>query len=103
MKLFLDDIRNPPDSSWEVVRSYSEFVEWVQANGLPDQISFDHDLGLEEDQPSRTRDGYDACKWMLENYGIPEAVTVHSKNPVGKKRIEDLVSFYRRMMEKDNG
>jgi hypothetical protein len=54
--LFLDDIRHPNDvytytqqtiflhKNWEIVRNYMEFVQWITINGLPDFISFDHDL-----------------------------------------------------------
>lgn len=54
--LFLDDIRVPLDTytythktifaekNWEIVRSYTEFIEWITKNGLPYFISFDHDL-----------------------------------------------------------
>jgi len=48
-KLFLDDFREPWDDSWAVVRSYDEFVaylnDYFEEHGrLPDEISFDHDL-----------------------------------------------------------
>jgi hypothetical protein len=33
---------------WEVFSSYTEFVAWIETNGLPDFISFDHDLGFLE-------------------------------------------------------
>lgn len=62
--LFLDDSRSPklaslwglhnhprltevtkiPDGSWSVVRSYDEFVEYIENNGIPDVVSFDNDL-----------------------------------------------------------
>ena len=59
-KLFLDDIRNPPEAiglvsleleqiylqgDWCIVRSYFDFCKSIQKSGLPDLISFDHDLG----------------------------------------------------------
>jgi hypothetical protein len=53
-KLFLDDVRTVDVvyaqhevSDFDVVRSYDEFVHYIQANGLPDFISFDNDLGLD--------------------------------------------------------
>ena len=55
--LFLDDIRHPYDCIsympspgiyskylWKTVRNYDEFVSFITQNGLPDLISFDHDL-----------------------------------------------------------
>jgi hypothetical protein len=61
--LFLDDQRNPEDAyladshmyllqashatKWEVVRTYEEFVECINRRGIPDRVSFDHDLHFE--------------------------------------------------------
>ena len=57
--LFLDDIRDPQTSvflrnqdfyrntKWVVVRSHDEFVSYITHNGMPDLISFDHDLADE--------------------------------------------------------
>ena len=57
--LFLDDIRIPKDAiglvpsnlnqfywgdDWVVVRDYNSFCNHIIKNGLPDFISFDHDL-----------------------------------------------------------
>ncbi len=60
--LFLDDIRIPNDAylwgesqtlkqasnvpcnRWDIVRSYDEFVTWLDKNGIPDVVSFDNDL-----------------------------------------------------------
>ena len=57
--LYLDDIREPKQSykktgdtryidlKWRVVKCYSEFVETIALNGIPNIVSFDHDLGEE--------------------------------------------------------
>lgn len=62
--LFLDDVRSPkeailwgecpsitlleksniPEWRWTIVRSYDEFVAYIQKNGIPDVVSFDNDL-----------------------------------------------------------
>ena len=59
-KLFLDDIRIPKDAinliptnfnrfywenDWDIVRNYDEFVLHIEMNGVPEFVSFDHDLG----------------------------------------------------------
>ena len=43
-KLYLDDIRIPKTEGWVIVRTYDEFVNWITKNGLPEEVSFDHDL-----------------------------------------------------------
>ena len=44
MNLYLGDLRTTPEGFGRVY-SYEEFVAYLQHYGLPDFISFDHDLG----------------------------------------------------------
>ena len=46
MNLYLDDLRNTPEG-FERVYSYEDFVAYLEQKGLPNFISFDHDLGEE--------------------------------------------------------
>jgi len=91
-KLYLDDLR-PTPSGFERVYDYEEFTEFISQNGLPDFISFDHDLGL-------GKTGYDCAKWLVEfcldkNLILPE-FQVHSQNPVGKENIETLLNNFKK-------
>jgi hypothetical protein len=129
--LFLDDIRIPKDAiglvpsnlnqfywgdDWVVVRDYNSFCNHIIKNGLPDFISFDHDLAdshyndlfsdenfvkddsdivLKYDEYNE-KTGYECAKWLvdycLENdKAIPDYI-VHSANPVGKKNIESYLT-----------
>ncbi|MCK9596227.1 hypothetical protein M0R19_03530 [Candidatus Pacearchaeota archaeon] len=85
MKIFLDDIRNPPDSSWTIARSVKEAIDLMDNNNIS-EISFDHDLGMNE------KTGYDLAKEIEYRafYGkiLRFKWNVHSMNPVGKKAIE---------------
>jgi hypothetical protein len=48
--LFLDDTRRPPlylSELFDVVRTYDEFVEYIETYGIPEVISLDHDLNME--------------------------------------------------------
>ncbi len=89
-KLYLDDIRSPPDSSWAVVRSYDEFIAWIQTHGTPDEISFDHDLG--DGVPT----GMDCAKWLVETERPLLRFAVHSANPPGRENILGLLRNWRR-------
>ena len=120
-KLFLDDIRIPKDAiglvpsnmnkfywenDWDVVRSYDEFCGYIKKYGLPDFVSFDHDLADDHYNYSKNDDvvskydyrektGYECAKWLvdwcLENsLKLPDCI-VHSANPVGKKNIESYL------------
>ena len=48
-KLYLDDIRNPVNDNYIIVRSYHEAVQYIKNNNIPNYISFAHDLGINED------------------------------------------------------
>jgi hypothetical protein len=123
--LFLDDVRQiydvkwvklPDDEKWRVARTYGEFVDTIEQLGLPEFISFDHDLAdthykvgsLENEShkygsnldsldygPEKT--GFDAARWLC-NYCIARELpfpryVVHSLNEVGGKRIDDYIKF----------
>ncbi|MEI7675448.1 MAG: cyclic-phosphate processing receiver domain-containing protein [Bacteroidales bacterium] len=108
--LFLDDIRHPKDAysysnqevylndQWIVVRTYEAFCDWITQNGLPDFISFDHDLADENYQHGTTeteKTGYDCAVWLvdycLDHQLICPPFYCHSMNPVGKAKIEGLL------------
>lgn len=96
--MFIDDLR---DASMYysfpivTVRSYDEAVQYIEEHGLPDFISFDHDLGDVVNTPERT--GYTFAKYLIE-YIMDHCSTarfdyvVHSANPVGKANIEGYLS-----------
>lgn len=89
MKLFVDDLRDAPDDSWEVARSYSEAMEFM--NGTVDVLSLDHDLGCYD------KTGYDICKWMVEYLGFPDwpnLIVIHTANPVGRDNMVQLLNRY---------
>lgn len=121
--LFLDDIRMPShvgnymlpielcpmyrEENWEIVRSYDEFVAWILKNGLPDVISFDHDLAAihyeqhtwQESFEYLEKTGYDCAKWLV-NFCAHECISlpkyyIHSMNPVGAENIKNLLNNFK--------
>lgn len=99
--LYIDDLRSPAtNKAWVIVRSYGEAIIFIKTYGMPNFISFDHDLGLSTDG-TLAKSGYDVAKWIVEaalddSIAIPENFhfNVHSANPVGKKNIESLLQNY---------
>lgn len=105
MKLWLDDIRLAPSMEWKRVMTYAEFVEAIEIFGLPEIVSFDHDLGdwtivaqrpVLPDYEEKT--GYDCAKWLI-NYCLCRDIDlpewrVHSANPVGAENIRALLENY---------
>ena len=103
--LWLDDFRKPDDYvkgdyiiSW--VKNYAEFCLFINENGLPDIVCFDHDLGEE-------KSGYDCAKFLVGycqeyNLDIPE-YDIQSSNTVGKDNIRSLMdSWHRFYLENQN-
>ncbi|MEH0152991.1 cyclic-phosphate processing receiver domain-containing protein [Limibacter armeniacum] len=102
-KLFLDDIRTinmvydkSMESEFDIVRTYSDFVDYIKTNGLPDFISFDNDLGL-DNKGEVALDGYAAAKWLVYESELDLTnlkFKVHSANPVAAKQIHGLLTNY---------
>lgn len=102
-KLFLDDLRTVDmvyDKSMEndftIVRSYVEFVDYIKSHGLPNFISFDNDLGLDENG-ELAPDGYAAAKWLVYESDLDLTnlkFKVHSANPVASEQIKGLLTNY---------
>ena len=93
MKLFIDDLRDPPSNDYAVVRSTIEAIEWVRQNGMPSFISFDHDLGGEDTSMIFLRRLFNEL-WN-EGDAIPD-YRVHSANPVGSKNIIAFMESWKR-------
>lgn len=125
--LWLDDLRNPflniegrlPKEegviSW--VLNYNQFVDWIVKYGLPDLISFDHDLAKEHYTPEyfwdnyseskkyqewrrksyKERTGEDCALWLVQYCNINKLdlpkCYVHSANPVGADFILNALNY----------
>jgi len=130
--LYLDDLRMPKQNlegygPWAVVRNYDEFVTWISQNGVPDYISFDHDLSDEhmkdwyknqargiqtiEYQTFKERTGVDCLMFLVEKAQadesrrispvFPKHINVHSANPIGARNIASLASNFAKHMAFD--
>jgi len=117
--IFLDDERPMdkttwvtfPEGMWVVARNFEDFVSTIEAMGLPEFISFDHDLADEHYQEGAksnyTQFNYDnitektgmcCAKWLIE-YCIdhdldPPKWQCHTKNPCGADNINGLLKNY---------
>ena len=114
--LFLDDVRMPGTAfnymhdprynllDWVIVRNYKEFVETVDKLGIPDLVSYDHDLADVHYDPSTWTEsfkydeetGLDCCKYLISKLdGSPHPkYLVHSWNPVGADNILKTIYDY---------
>lgn len=92
-KMFIDDVRNPPQGDWVLVRSSDEALTYVRENGMPAFISFDHDLGEDDTTMVFLRKLVDLV-WNGDD--LPPAYEVHSANPVGAKNIIAFMESWKR-------
>lgn len=130
--LFLDDLRVPSDCpsytknpvydelEWVIVRSYDEFTTYITVYGMPDVVSFDHDLADEHYAPSehwrnynewankqdfQEKTGYDCVKWMVD-YCLDNGKSfpnwyIHTMNPAGGENMKSLILNYLKHVEKE--
>lgn len=105
--LFLDDYRDPPKGrDWIVASDYNAFCEIIQRLGVPQFISFDHDLadvhyghleGVIPYNDFTEKTGYHCAMWLIEycrenGCDIPPC-NVHSMNPVGAQNIRTALDL----------
>lgn len=116
--LFLDDnrqvydvkwIKLPNEYKWLVAKSYGEFVSFIMDLGLPEFVSFDHDLtethykvSIKENyEPGPVYDygpektGFNAVKWLVDYCMIHKKkfpkYAIHSLNGVAAERMENYI------------
>jgi len=100
VKVWLDDVR-PAPSGWVHVRTPEEAIELLRAGDV-DELSLDHDLGL--DVGARERTGYDVLLWLERGVAggrmrPPAVMSVHSGNVGAVRRMELAVESIRRLCE----
>jgi len=138
--LFLDDIRMPkdawiyprrdnknviisgksleamsgvPNDNWQIVRSYEQFVSIIEKRGIPDVVSFDHDLseeymdyyfsetcqtGIIEYENLKSNSGYHCAQFLCKiclnkNIKFPKYY-IHSANQWGSKNIKNYIQNF---------
>lgn len=109
--LWLDDKRDPFTQSWIEdfspiskpyavywVKSYDEFVDWIELNGLPMVVFFDHDLADQVVEGQNEKTGYESAKWLVE-YCLdsdmePPIWRIQSDNPPGRDNINGIMMSY---------
>lgn len=102
-------------TTWVWVKSYDEFVKYIQENGLPDMYAFDHDLGGNsydlwhkhggykdkeinyDDYDEKT--GYHCAKYLVDycldnNIRFKGEVYSHSQNTVGRENILGILKNF---------
>jgi hypothetical protein len=95
-RLFLDDERFPPDdgNQWVIVRTSGEAIDLLHQRGVPNYISFDHDLGGDDTAIPYVNALFD---YVMDNRVVMPSgfdYYVHSQNVEGAKNIRGkMVGF----------
>jgi hypothetical protein len=93
VKLWLDDVRTPPDRSWAWVTTVPAAIILMES-GEVTAASLDHDLGQDEDG-QELPEGRTLVYWTAENDRWPsEAISVHSANVVGVEYVIGMIARY---------
>lgn len=139
-RLILDDLRNAEDclvsnglfgfaylltltktapEDWVIVRNYQEFVAIIEERGIPEFISFDHDLdrsamreyffAIETGREFNYNNvkfptGLDCVKFLIdkckESARVLPEITLHTANTLGWANMNRELEEYRRFQEK---
>lgn len=127
MNLFLDDKRTPIEAftytkdvrylelKWVTAKSYDKFVSIIERRGVPDVVSFDHDLADEhyrnQENPwsvdgtidyfsYKEKTGYECAKWLC-NYCLDNKIRfpeymIHSWNGIGSNNIKYYIKNFKK-------
>lgn len=88
MKLWLDDIREPPDDAWMWARTYEEAKRAMLSLEVT-EASLDNDLGDGEPE------GRKLVQWMCEHELWPrDFIAIHSANPVAREYMVGMIERY---------
>jgi hypothetical protein len=98
VRVWLDDERAAPEG-WVHVRTPEESIELLRTAEV-EEISLDHDLGL--DVGGRERTGYDVLLWLEREVAAgrarpPAVISVHSGNVGAVNRMEQALESIRRL------
>jgi hypothetical protein len=102
MKIWVDDIRTPPDNTWYWCKTSQDAIQeliiskmmsngklgGICSMGWITEMSLDHDLGGDD----TTRP---IVLWCCENDFWPVEVRIHTANPVGRDWLEGMIERYK--------
>jgi len=114
-KLFLDDFRSPAEAylmtndsvyleEWIICKEYHKFIDCIEQNGLPELVSFDHDLSVEmysgkfPYSEMKVKSGWHCAVWLVDycktnNRTLPE-FRIHTANKLGCENIKEVLDKF---------
>jgi len=103
VKVYVDDLRNPPDDSWTVARTNTDAIQLL-ATGYVEAISIDHDICVPniefvgEAVKRRLKIGEETYKpvvyylTLMRKELLPKEIYIHTANPNGGKTMLALLN-----------
>lgn len=96
MKIWVDDIRDAPDDTWVIARTFDDAIRLLEGSTWT-MVSLDHDLADFTGPNGREQTGYDILlviiQRMMDGYHVGE-VKVHSANVVAVPKMLDMIDKY---------
>jgi len=96
MKVFLDDMRQPP-KGWRLAKTAKDTISLIKKYNVS-ELSLDYDLGAINET------GHDVLLWLEKqifekrNFKLPKKIKVHTTNPLAYKRmmqtVEEIYDLY---------
>lgn len=100
MKLWIDDIRQAPDDTWQVARTVTEAIRMLHTAPMAfTEISIDHDISydmgsaLGKSYVISSPENFTAVAYVIASMPFRKTpkITIHSSNPDGSKEIQRIL------------
>jgi len=103
-KLFIDDVRKPPDKTWHVSRTNTEAIAALRSPVKWDIISIDHDIVFLPDPNITLAETFMPVIWYLQvsrgHIDHSNAIIIcHSFNDVARPRMVQKLSEYKNVID----
>lgn len=102
-KIWIDDLRNPPDDSYDIARNYQQAIDLLTKNQY-DHAVFDHDLA-DFDKHGNELTGWTILKWLTQRkkdgFWVPKTYKVISANSSVVPKMNDEIKKYLTVDVKD--
>lgn len=103
MKLFIDDIRNAPDTTWTLARTITAAISGIaQFGDSIEEISIDHDISHQINmgpisRPYPCEETYQPVAHFIGEFYSPTRypkIVIHSANPIGAMTLKNILEEY---------
>lgn len=98
--LYLDDERYPKtDKNWTIARTVQQAQRLILKNGLPIEMSLDHDLG------KRRLECIRFVEWLVytKKYDLRNVIiNIHSANPIGSANMRGLIDSWNKFLNSED-